>query len=175
MSIKVIDNWNLSSKPITHETKALDVTIGSHTNKVVFNVISSPKNLVIIGLSWLALHNPQVDWHMTSLHFETPRHKALEYETLINNMQNLKQKENLDGTKKPRCPKLLFLGAKAFMKVVKKGDAFLIYALPSPDVESCAHEIPFQYHEFKDAFEKKNAYTLPKHRPYDYTLIFMKK
>jgi hypothetical protein len=49
--VKVIDGWSLSSKPITHETKALDVTIGSHTKKVVFNVISSPKNHVIIGLS----------------------------------------------------------------------------------------------------------------------------
>jgi len=49
--VKVIDSWSLSSKPITHETKALDVTIGSHTKKVVFNVISSPKNHVIIGLS----------------------------------------------------------------------------------------------------------------------------
>jgi hypothetical protein len=40
MPIEVIDGWNLSSKSVTHETKALNVTIGSHTNKVVFNVIS---------------------------------------------------------------------------------------------------------------------------------------
>jgi hypothetical protein len=58
MLIKVIDSWSLSSKPITHETKSSDVTIGFHTNKVVFNVILSPKNHVIIGLSWLASHNP---------------------------------------------------------------------------------------------------------------------
>jgi hypothetical protein len=50
VSIDIIDGWNLSLKPLTHETKALDVTIGSHTNKVVFNVISSPRNPIIIGL-----------------------------------------------------------------------------------------------------------------------------
>jgi hypothetical protein len=61
MLIKVIDGQNFSSKPVTHETKPLNVTIGSHTNKVVFNVISFPKTLVIIGLSWLVLHNPQMD------------------------------------------------------------------------------------------------------------------
>jgi hypothetical protein len=37
--VEVIDGQSFSSKPITHETKPLDVTIGSHTNKVVFNVI----------------------------------------------------------------------------------------------------------------------------------------
>jgi hypothetical protein len=72
LPIEVIDGWNLSSRLVTRETKPLNVTIGSHTSKVVFNVISSPRNLVIIGLSWFLLHNPQVDWHMKSLHFETP-------------------------------------------------------------------------------------------------------
>ncbi len=58
MSIEVIDGQSLSSRPITHETKSVDVIIGSHTSKVVFNVISSPKDHVISGLSWLILHNP---------------------------------------------------------------------------------------------------------------------
>jgi hypothetical protein len=48
--IEVIDGWNLSSRPVAHETKALDVTIGSHTNKVIFNVISFLRNHVIIRL-----------------------------------------------------------------------------------------------------------------------------
>jgi hypothetical protein len=42
-------------------SKALEVTIGSHISKMVFNVSSSPKNLVIIVLFWLTLHNAQVD------------------------------------------------------------------------------------------------------------------
>jgi hypothetical protein len=45
MPVEVIDGRNFSSKPVAHETKPLDVTIGSQTNKVVFNVISSPKNM----------------------------------------------------------------------------------------------------------------------------------
>jgi hypothetical protein len=49
--IEIIDDQSLSLGPITHEIEALDVTISSHTSKVVFNVISSLKNLVIIRLS----------------------------------------------------------------------------------------------------------------------------
>jgi hypothetical protein len=39
MPVEIIDGQNLSSRPITHETKSLHVTIGSHSGKVVFNVI----------------------------------------------------------------------------------------------------------------------------------------
>ncbi len=91
MPIEVIDDQSLSLGPITHEIEALDVTIGFHTSKVVFSVISSLKNIVIIGLSWLALHNPRVDWHMKSFHFETPQHEAPECETLVGSMHGKNQ------------------------------------------------------------------------------------
>jgi len=52
VAVKVINGWNLSSRPIMHETKALMITIQSQNNKVVFNVISFPTNLIIVGLSW---------------------------------------------------------------------------------------------------------------------------
>jgi hypothetical protein len=67
MPMEVIDGRRFSSRPVTHEAKALGVTINSHTNKVVFNVIPSPRNPIIIGLSWLVFHNPQLDWIMRSL------------------------------------------------------------------------------------------------------------
>jgi hypothetical protein len=53
--IEVIYSWNLSLWQVTHETKTLVVTIGSHISKVVCNVISSPINHVIVGLSWLVV------------------------------------------------------------------------------------------------------------------------
>ncbi len=55
--VKVIDVRNFFLGLVTHETKVLMVTIGSHSNKVNFNVISFSTNLIIIGLSWLVLHN----------------------------------------------------------------------------------------------------------------------
>ncbi len=131
MPIEIVDGQKNSSWLIAHETKALNVTIGFHTNKVVFNIISSPRNHVIIGLSCLALHNPQLDWHTKNLHFETPHeHKVLKCETFVGNMhgknqngvchlienmregecmKNLKQKEvYFNNMRKLRCPKPLF-------------------------------------------------------------------
>ncbi len=78
--IEMIDGWNLFLGPIMHETKVLMVIIGSHSNKVIFNVISSPIIPIIIGLSWLVLHNPGMDYETMSFHFElinetTPKYK----------------------------------------------------------------------------------------------------
>jgi hypothetical protein len=85
MAVKMIDGRNLFSGPITHETKMLMVTIGSHSNKVVFK--SSPTNPIIIGLSWLILCNAWVDWKTMNFHFElineiTPKYKAFPRSTL---------------------------------------------------------------------------------------------
>ncbi len=73
------------------------------------------------------------------------------------------EKRYFNSSRRPKCPKPLFVGAKHFMKATKKGDAFLIYNFPSPDVEPHPHEIPSKYQEFKDVFEKQYADTLPKH------------
>jgi hypothetical protein len=49
--VEVINGQNICLGLVTHETKALDINIEMHTSKVAFNVISSPTNLIIIGLS----------------------------------------------------------------------------------------------------------------------------
>jgi len=83
MVVELIDGQNLSLGLVTHETKMSTVTIGSHNSKVVFNVISSSTNFIIIGLSWLILHNFRVDWKTKSFHFElvnetTPKYEAFQ-------------------------------------------------------------------------------------------------
>jgi hypothetical protein len=60
-------------------------------------------------------------------------------------MQNFEQQGDLNGKRRPRCPKPSFIGTKAFMKATIRGDAFFIYVLPSLDVEPRSHEIPSQY------------------------------
>ncbi len=137
--VEIIDNQNMSLKPIIDEIEAFKVTIGLHTSKFVFNVISCQKNSIIIELPWLPFHNSQVDWHTRSFHFETLKHKALEYEVLNMSMFNkthvdvhcalkdkhedgcamqiLKHKDNFNGIKKSTCSKSMFIRAKAFMDV----------------------------------------------------------
>lgn len=55
-----------------HETKMLV----PHFSNIVFNIISSSKNLVIFRLSWLTLHNPQMDQHTFFFSFQSMKGDA---------------------------------------------------------------------------------------------------
>jgi hypothetical protein len=56
----------------------------------------------------------------------------------VEHTPNLK---NLANATKSKFSKLLFMGARAFIHVTKKGDALFIYAFPTTNVGSQQHEI----------------------------------
>ena len=62
VTVEVIDGRPLVSEDVTQESKALDIYIEQHRSIVVFNVIKSLSNPVILGLSWLDRYNPDIDW-----------------------------------------------------------------------------------------------------------------
>jgi len=59
------------------------------------------------------------------------------------------------------------VGARAFMRAAKNGNMFVIYAIPTSQPVQEPTKLPAEYEEYRDMFEKKNADTLPQHRPYD--------
>ncbi len=146
----MIDGRNLSSRPLTYETKALMITIGSHNSKVVFNIISFPTNPIIIELSWLVLHNPQVDWKMRSFHFEsvnesTPKYKAFPTSMLFfehdstsedptrtsQHMHKFKHEGDIGGKKRSKHFKPLFMGVRTFINN-KEGRCILCVCHSNP-------------------------------------------
>jgi hypothetical protein len=123
---------------------------------------------------------------MKSLHFESineikPKYKTFpasmlgfEHEFAHENitrtnqcMQKLKREKDIVGNQGSKHFKPLFMGAKTFLQVTKKGDAFFVYAILAFDLGTQQHEIPIQYQDYKDVFEKKNPNTLLEHQPYD--------
>ena len=60
--VKVIDGRPLESGDVTEETIPLNIFIGWHQSIVIFNVIYSPSNPMILGFSWLDIYNPIIDW-----------------------------------------------------------------------------------------------------------------
>jgi len=56
--VEVIDGRPLVSGDVTEKTKPLDAFIESHQSIIVFNVIKSPSNPVVLGLSWFDKYNP---------------------------------------------------------------------------------------------------------------------
>ena len=70
--IEVIDERPLLSAAITQGTTPLELIVGSHRETIAFDLISSPRHPVILGLSWLITHNPIVDWRGRSIVLSTP-------------------------------------------------------------------------------------------------------
>lgn len=61
----------------------------------------------------------------------------------------------------------MFVGARTFIRSLKEGAPFVIFAAPTSVEKSSSTSISEQYKDFKDVFQKKNADMLPEHRPYD--------
>ena len=53
---------------VTHRTEPISLTLsGNHHELIELFVISSPMSPVIVGLPWLKIHNPLVDWSTASI------------------------------------------------------------------------------------------------------------
>lgn len=54
---------------VTHKTEPLNLVLSSnHHEHIELYVISSPLNSVILGIPWLKLHNPHIDWSTAPIH-----------------------------------------------------------------------------------------------------------
>ena len=70
VDLETVDGSPLSSGPATHETIELQLLIEpDHHEKIHFSLIASPKFPVILGIPWLATHNPSVDWETHCIRF----------------------------------------------------------------------------------------------------------
>jgi len=61
----------------------------------------------------------------------------------------------IEPVRKPQTMKLLFIGARTFMKAAKQVTSFAIYATSTSKQGTTITKILKQYKEFQDIFEKK--------------------
>jgi len=53
---------------ITHQTVPLSLLIsGNHHELISFFIMSAPHTPVVLGLPWLRLHNPNIDWTQSTI------------------------------------------------------------------------------------------------------------
>lgn len=59
--IEVIDGQSLLFGTIVYEPEPIEVTSKDHNRYIIFNIIRTPLNPIVLGLSWLKKHNPSID------------------------------------------------------------------------------------------------------------------
>ena len=131
--VEVIDGRPLLSGSVTHESKPIEVAFKGHNSHIVFNIIRTPSNPIILGLSWLETHNPSIDWRLRKMTFPKKRSK------------------DIPG-RNSRIEKSLIIGARAFIRASKGGTPFVVYATPTSGEKTSTTSIPEQYKEFEDVF-----------------------
>ena len=70
LSVFLADGSHIKSGQVTKETLPLPAaTSADHRELLILDVISSPLFPVILGIPWLRVHNPQVDWSSGTIRF----------------------------------------------------------------------------------------------------------
>ena len=59
--LKVIDGQDISSGLVEFECTFI-LEIGSHKETIQCNVANIGRHNLVLGMSWLKLHNPTIDW-----------------------------------------------------------------------------------------------------------------
>lgn len=72
--LEMVDGRPLINGPITKETPTVEVKIVDHTEKLQFVIIHVPWNLLILGIHWLATHDPNIEWSTCTVSFPSHFH-----------------------------------------------------------------------------------------------------
>jgi len=169
-------------------SEAIDLSVhfssGKVTSKTFYVTPLDSSCLIILGYSWLSLHNPLIDWVTGSIDFQTTPHRMPSTPPMspplldpIPTVEPHPLTLPEPSTDNP-VPNILLINAVAFCRACKlEGSTqFSIYLRPSgvdlhstklsskgPDLSG----VPSDYHEFADVFDKGKASQLPPHCPYD--------
>jgi len=121
---------------------------------------------IVLEHDWLASHNPTIDWKKSTLNL--PR----EIPQIVNPIREASEPPE------PKKPSISLINAAAYQRACRSPEAIALQLTPNilkfggqaaqinpeePDLTN----LPVEYQEFADVFDKRHSGLLPAHRPYD--------
>ena len=154
--VQLIDGSLISSGPIQKETVPIRVSIGNHSETLCFDITNLGKYPLLLGIDWLLLHNPVINWVQKSLIFSNCQCLR---EFTPNSVSCYFSSDILPSKYIPSCPDN-FLSSPPLS----------IFSLSSLEVSSSLHQVPSCYSQFSILFSELASSTLPPHRPFDHKI-----
>jgi hypothetical protein len=153
--LKVIDDREISSGLVEYEC-TFSIELGSHKEELKCNVADIGRHSIVLGMSWLKLHNPDIDWPLKRISFTSAycsSHCLSSSPTILGNIGG--HPDHLEGVPDE-------LGGIQ--------DSFEPLGVPRTTggvVDIPLEGIPVELRDFADVFSEDKVTELPPHRPYD--------
>lgn len=178
--LKLADGSSPSAGPAIYKTIPLLMTIDCHQEYISFIVTTSPHQ-VILGISWLSEHDPNIIWSQRTVQFHSTFCKSNCFSSSPDPKLHLNQPEQTlsismmsfdsfieQDTSDLSDYGVFFINQQlnlCSLSSVHKDIYPYVETLPTvPSVSPQAQQI---FDTFPDVFSKSNADTLPHHRPFD--------
>ena len=89
-SVVVIDARPIASGNIIQESEPVNIVLDNLACAVSFNIISIPEHPIVLGLPWLELHNPDIDWRTREIRCRQTQ-KSIQKMATISNISCVKK------------------------------------------------------------------------------------
>jgi RNase H-like domain found in reverse transcriptase/Reverse transcriptase (RNA-dependent DNA polymerase)/Integrase zinc binding domain/Chromo (CHRromatin Organisation MOdifier) domain/Retrotransposon gag protein/Zinc knuckle/Retroviral aspartyl protease len=151
--ITTIDGGKIGSGNVTAETEPVKMTIQGHTETIKFDLLSMEGHDMVLGIPWLAFHNPQIDWKKGRLTF--PSYQCRNGHEGVG--QHIWENENLGTTRR--------VWAAHHQTEPESTE---------PDSQQKlkdANSIPVEYQDLHEVFrDLQGKDALPEHQPWDHEI-----
>lgn len=61
-SLRLIDGTEIGFGKVTHETLPNNMELDGHKEQISFDITDTGTDEIILGIPWLRIHNPTIDW-----------------------------------------------------------------------------------------------------------------
>ncbi|SCZ87870.1 BZ3500_MvSof-1268-A1-R1_Chr2-3g05338 [Microbotryum saponariae] len=163
--------------PITHETVPTDIFIGDHHEQISVDISSIAHYPIILGILWLKLHDPDIEWSHFCAALEVSGVKpsaavdhpavtivaAAEFRTLLGSSTDIVSMGAIardDGNTRIAC----YMTSSPNVQPATDSDE------STPKTKDPKVLVPPIYHSYLDVFDEGEADKLPPRRPYDPTI-----
>ncbi|OQE16980.1 hypothetical protein PENSTE_c022G07598 [Penicillium steckii] len=182
------------STGITHHTDWIPMVIGNHLEHICFDITQLGKYDVVIGIPWLRLHSPRIDWRKDAIYFEHCTCKQTNISWTGKEPTSIEgpspretgtyrdpYKGELKRSQRPRGGASGKIMDVSVLATTEQGpemtdEELKEYVMIHHETATalCATgeetQIPEEYSEYRDVFEPPKDSELPEHGPFDHEI-----
>jgi len=147
------------------DTVEVEIFFKGHKERISIDVIRGQKWSVILGMSWLGCHNPEIDWKMGKVKMTRCPDECGKWRVGKQTKLGWKKQEKKEEKKEMR--KLTIEKEKTIARIMEekeKEEEDLI------ELRATDEMVPRWFHKYLKVFEKKDSERIPTRKAWDHTI-----